>query len=52
MEINGTSPAQAFNAWLLGGASADGAKRRDMGAYPSNPSCVGMGGSEPSTFLL
>ena len=43
--IGGVSPADGFDAWLTGGAAAAGAKSRDAQPYPSNPSCVGMGGA-------
>ena len=43
VEIGGVSPADAFAAWLAGGAGAPGAKLVDRAPYPSNPSCVGVG---------
>ena len=41
--IQSTTPAAGFNAWLTGGSSAAGAKIIDKQPYPSNPSCINKG---------
>ena len=46
-KIGAVSPSDAFAAWLSGGAAAPGAKNVDGAPYPSNPSCVGVGGGDP-----
>ena len=40
VKINGTNPASAFSAWLAG----SGTPLVDRAPYPSNPTCVGVGG--------
>ena len=41
--IGGVTPADSFEAWMSGGASAQGAKLVDAGPYGTNPTCVGWG---------